>query len=59
MDVWELNPESLESLWQNISVTCGEEEFFVKVAVFEGRWAVPISSNILAFALQVRKAQSW
>jgi hypothetical protein len=54
MDVWELNPE-LGSLWLKASAALGEitsaEDVHVRM-----RWAVPLFTDTLAFALQLRKS---
>jgi hypothetical protein len=33
MDVWELNPEGLGSLWLITSTTCGGEPFWLKTSI--------------------------
>jgi hypothetical protein len=55
MDVWDLNPEGLGSLWLTTSVIWGE------IILAEGlndwgRRTVPLLNYALAFALQLRKS---
>jgi hypothetical protein len=55
MDVWELNPEGLGSLWLMASVTCGEIILAEGLHDLGGQ-AVPLLNYTPAFALQLRKS---
>jgi hypothetical protein len=50
MDVWELNPEGMRSLWLNASVTSRMRAFMIG-----GGRSCPLFKYTLAFALQLRK----
>jgi hypothetical protein len=55
MDVWELNPEGLGSLWLRTSATWGG--IILAYGLHDwGRRAVPLLNYTLEFALQLRKS---
>jgi hypothetical protein len=55
MDVWELNPEGLGSLWQIAPATWGE--IILPEGLNDcGRRAMPLFNYTLAFALQLSKS---